>query len=153
MSELSGPTAPGPWEILSHVWQLTTSLMDEAAPALEALGVHPKALFLMAALEHHACPAQLARALNLPPPTVTYIVKALEAKGYVNRRPVPADLRKFRIALTPRGREALSMGQRKVAEVFAARLGRLSAEEVAALDRSLARLTPAQSPPQRGSKP
>lgn len=66
---------------------------------------------------------------------------------------MPADLRKFRIALTPRGREALSMGQRKVAEVFAARLGRLSAEEVAALDRSLARLTPAQSPPQRGSKP
>ena len=151
MSEPSGPTAPGPWEILSHVWQLTTSLMDEAAPALEALGVHPKALFLMAALEHHACPAQLARALTLPPPTVTYIVKALEAKGYVVRRPVPADLRKFRITLTPRGREALSMGRQKIAEAFAGRLGRLSPEEVAALDRSLARLAPAEPISDRGS--
>ena len=44
------------------------------------------------------------------------------------------------------------MGRQKIAEAFAGRLGRLSPEEVAALDRSLARLAPAEPISDRGSK-
>ena len=47
------------------------SVMDDSEPDLEALGLTPKAFFLLAAVEEHPFPAELARRMHLPPPTVT----------------------------------------------------------------------------------
>ena len=132
-----GPDACG---ILANLWQLIQSVMDDSEADLEALGLSPKAFFLLAAVEEHPFPAELARRMHLPPPTVTYMVKQLEARGFLERRPEPGDLRKFRLVQTDAGREALSRGREALSVVLCGRLRRLDQEEIVAFDRIVKRL-------------
>ena len=133
-----GPDACG---ILANLWQLIQSVMDDSEPDLEALGLSPKAFFLLAAVEEHPFPAELARRMHLPPPTVTYMVKQLEARGFLERRAEPGDLRKFRLVQTDAGEEALSRGREALERrPRARRLRRLDPEEVVAFDRIVKRL-------------
>jgi DNA-binding MarR family transcriptional regulator len=127
-----GPDSSG---ILANLWQLIQSVMDESEPDLEVLGLSPKAFFLLAAVEHHPFPAELARRMCLPPPTVTYMVKQLEGKGLLERRAEPGDLRKFRLHQTDAGREALGRGQDALSGVLSERLRRLDRQEIVAFDR------------------
>ena len=126
--------------ILANLWRLIQSVMDESEPALEALGLSPKAFFLLEAVGDHPFPAELARRMHLPPPTVTYLVKQLEARGFLERRAEAGDLRKFRLVPTPAGKEALARGGSALGEVFGERLRRLSTAEVASFDRIVSRL-------------
>src|SRR4051795_3704279 len=123
-----GPDASG---ILANLWQLVQSVMDDSERDLEALGLSPKAFFLLAAVEEHPFPAALARRMHLPPPTVTYLVKQLEAKGFLERRAEPGDLRKFRLVQTALGSDALCRGREALSLPMAERLRRLSPKEVA----------------------
>ena len=132
-----GPDACG---ILANLWQLIQSVMDDSEADLEALGLSPKAFFLLAAVEEHPFPAELARRMHLPPPTVTYMVKQLEARGFLVRRPEPGDLRKFRLVQTAAGLEALARGQAALGAVLSGRLRRLDEGEVAAFGRIMGRL-------------
>ena len=132
-----GPDACG---ILANLWQLIQSVMDDSEADLEALGLSPKAFFLLAAVEESPFPAELARRMHLPPPTVTYMVKQLEARGFLERRPEPGDLRKFRLVQTDTGREALSRGREALSVVLCGRLRRLDQEEIVAFDRIVKRL-------------
>ena len=126
--EKGGPDACG---ILANLWQLIQSVMDDSEPALEALGLSPKAFFLLEAVEEHPFPAELARRMHLPPPTVTYLVKQLEAKGFLERRAEPGDLRKFRLVQTAAGKEALARGAGGArSRSSSERLRRLDPEEV-----------------------
>src|SRR3954453_9295360 len=100
-----GPDACG---ILANLWQLIQSVMDDSEADLEALGLSAKAFFLLAAVAEHPFPAELARRMHLPPPTVTYMVKQLESKGFLERQSEPGDLRKFRLVQTDTGRAALT---------------------------------------------
>jgi DNA-binding MarR family transcriptional regulator len=136
-SEKGGPDACG---ILANLWQLIQSVMDDSEPDLEALGLSPKAFFLLAAVEDHPFPAELARRMHLPPPTVTYLVKQLEEKGFLERRAEPGDLRKFRLVQTDAGREALGRGREALGLVLGERLRRLDREDVVAFDRIVERL-------------
>jgi DNA-binding MarR family transcriptional regulator len=126
--------------ILANLWQLMQSVMDDSEPDLAALGLSPKALFLLAAVEHHPVPAELARRMHLPPPTVTYMVKQLEGKGLLKRRAEPGDLRKFRLLQTDAGREALGRGQDALSGVLSERLRRLDLQEIVVFDRMVKRL-------------
>jgi DNA-binding MarR family transcriptional regulator len=132
-----GPDVCG---ILANLWQLIQSVMDDSEPDLEALGLSAKAFFLLAAVEDHPFPAELARRMHLPPPTVTYLVKQLESKGFVERRNEPGDLRRFRLAQTDLGRKALRRGQKALTGVLGERLRRLDLEDVVAFDRIVKRL-------------
>src|SRR4051794_9615398 len=123
-----GPDACG---ILANLWQLVQSVMDDSEADLEALGLSPKAFFLLAAVEGHPFPAELARRMHLPPPTVTYMVKQLEARGFVERRTEAGDLRKFRLIQTTAGKEAIRRGGAAPGGVFHQRLRRLPPREAA----------------------
>lgn len=125
---------------LAHLWQLIQSVLDDSEPALAALGLSPKAFFLLEAVGDHPFPAELARRMHLPPPTVTYLVKQLEAKGFLERRAEAGDLRKFRLIQTPAGKEALRQGREALGGVFDERLRRLAPGEATAFDRTVGRL-------------
>jgi DNA-binding MarR family transcriptional regulator len=127
-------------DILANLWRLVESVMDDSAPALEALGLSPKAFFLLEAVGEHPFPAELARRMHLPPPTVTYLVKQLESKGYLERRAEPGDLRKFRLVRTAAGDRAIKQGRDSLANVFGERLKRVDPGDVAAFDITVRRL-------------
>jgi DNA-binding MarR family transcriptional regulator len=146
-SEESGPDASG---ILAELWRLIQSVMDDSEPALEALGLSPKAFFLLEAVEGHPFPAQLARRMHLPPPTVTYLIKQLESGGLLERRAEPGDLRKFRLVITDAGRTALHRGQQALGDVLRERLRRLDRPDIVAFDRIVRRVA---GPPGGGDRP
>jgi DNA-binding MarR family transcriptional regulator len=127
-------------DILANLWRLVESVMDDSAPALEALGLSPKAFFLLEAVGEHPFHAELARRMHLPPPTVTYLVKQLESKGYLERRAEPGDLRKFRLVRTAAGDRAIKQGRDSLANVFGERLKRVDPGDVAAFDITVRRL-------------
>ena len=97
---------------MANLWQLMQSVLDDAEPGMEALGLSPKAFFLLTNIEEHPFPAEIARRMHLPPPTVTYLIKQLEDKGLVERRAEPGDLRKYRLVPTAAGRRATRPGSR-----------------------------------------
>ena len=140
MSSSSKKSGPDACDILANLWQLIQSVMDDSEPELEALGLSPKAFFMLAAVEDHPFPAELARKMYLPPPTVTYMVKQLEEKGFLERRVEPGDLRKFRLVQTVAGREALSQGSEVLGRVLDQRLKRLDRDEIVSFDRLVKRL-------------
>jgi len=117
------------------------SVMDDSAPALEGLGLSIKSFSLLASVEEVPFPAELARIMHLPPPTVTYLVKQLESLGLIERRAEPGDLRKFRLVLTAAGEKTIGKGREAIGSVVRERLSRISPKDVAVLDRIVSALT------------
>src|ERR1700733_2872191 len=131
MSERSGKSMPviDAAKIWSLNYRVLLSVISCAEADICALGLESKELFLLAEIDEHPYPAELATTLNMPKATVTAYLKRLEAAGFVRREIDPADLRRHRMLLTPQGRR-----------VGADRLSLLSGE----FDKRLARLTAAQ---------
>lgn len=101
-------------------------LFDEVEPELSKLDLEPKSFFLLGVLEENPYPAQMAKALCLPNPTITFLLKRLEKREYVKRSNVPGDLRKFKFTLTAAGRKALLKGQTILGSSLDSMLGKLS---------------------------
>ena len=121
----------------ARVWalnyRLLTSVIHAATPDVAALGLEVKELFILAEVEEHPYPAELAGALSMPKPTITVYVKRLEAAGLLRREIDRADLRRHRLALTPAGRKAAAQGRTLLSSAFSERLGRRCAAEQATL--------------------
>ncbi|WP_156686813.1 MarR family winged helix-turn-helix transcriptional regulator [Mycobacterium sp. Marseille-P9652] len=128
----------------AKVWSLNyrvlLSVISCAESRICALGVETKELLLLAEIDEHAYPAELAVALSMPKPTVTAYVKRLEAAGFVRREIDPADLRRHRLLLTPAGREVKADGLALLAEEFNKRLSRLTAAQQKELKSLLERI-------------
>ncbi len=123
-------------------YRLIVSVIDGVAPKLAALGLESaKALFLLAEVDEHPFPAELAAALLMPKPTVTVSVKRLEADGFLRREIDRSDLRRHRLLLTPAGRKVMQRGMAILSSAFAARLARLGAAEQAALHALLSKMS------------
>ena len=122
-----------PAKLWSLNYRLLMSVISSVAPEIVALGLETKELFILAELDEHPYPAELADTLCMPKPSVTANLKRLEAAGLLGREIDPADLRRHRLALTPDGRKAMSRGLALLSDAFGARLGRLSAAQQAAL--------------------
>ncbi|WP_224032493.1 MarR family winged helix-turn-helix transcriptional regulator [Paraburkholderia caribensis] len=121
-------------------YRLITSVIGGVAPTLADLGLEVKELFMLAEIDEHPHPAELAGACLMPKPTVTLYVKRLEAAGYLKRELDSADLRRHRLTLTADGRKAMMRGMAMLATAFGERLDRLNAAEQQALHRLLERL-------------
>jgi DNA-binding MarR family transcriptional regulator len=121
--------------------QLSTETLNAAAPEIEALGLEPKAFFVLDGIAEQPFPAGLARHLSMPKPTMTAYLKTLEAAGLVTRAIDTEDMRRHRIELTARGIEVLTAARASLARYYGARLDRLSAKDAAEFARLLSALT------------
>src|SRR5262245_33260715 len=77
-----------------------------AATLLAPLGLHPgqEALLLELARTGPRIQAQLSDALGCEPPSVTLMVRKLEATGHLRRTPAPTDKRASVVELTAAGK-------------------------------------------------
>jgi len=122
-------------------YRLLMAVITGVAADVAALGLETKELFVLAEIDAHPYPAELATVLGMPKPTVTVYVKRLEAAGFLRREIDPADLRRHRLLVTPAGRKAMSRGLALLSACFAARLERLSAAERITFQSLLEKLT------------
>jgi DNA-binding MarR family transcriptional regulator len=129
----------------ARIWSLNYRLLmwviTSVAPDIAALGLETKELFVLAEVDEHPYPAELAATLCMAKPTVTVNVKRLEAAGFLRREIDAADLRRHRLILTPSGRKAMTRGLELLSQAFGARLDRLSAAQQKELRTLLEKLS------------
>src|ERR1700750_3508939 len=90
-------------KIWSLNYRVLLSVISCAEDEICSLGLDSKELFLLAEIDEHPYPAELAATLSMPKATVTLYLKRLEAAGFVHRRIDPADLRRHLLQTTPAG--------------------------------------------------
>jgi MarR family transcriptional regulator, temperature-dependent positive regulator of motility len=113
-------------KIWSLNYRVLLSVISSVETDITALGLESKELFLLAEIDEHPYPAELASTMSMPKATVTVYLKRLEAAGFVRREIDPADLRRHRLELTPAGRKATKGGLALLSDAFAKRLQRLT---------------------------
>jgi len=119
-----------PLDHAAKIWSLNyrvlLSVISSVEADITALGLDSKELFLLAEIDEHPYPAELAATMSMPKATVTLYLKRLEAAGFVHRQIDPADLRRHRLQLTPAGRQATKDGLALLSDAFGKRLERLT---------------------------
>ena len=113
-------------KIWSLNYQVLLSVISSVEADITALGLDSKELFLLAEIDEHPYPAELAATMSMPKATVTVYLKRLEAAGFVRREIDPADLRRHRLQLTPAGRQSTKDGLALLSDAFGKRLERLT---------------------------
>jgi MarR family transcriptional regulator, temperature-dependent positive regulator of motility len=113
-------------KIWSLNYRVLMSVIATAEAGITALGLDSKELFVLAEIDDHPYPAEVAATMSMPKATVTVYLKRLEAAGFVRREIDPADLRRHRLQLTPAGRRAARDGMALLSDAFGERLDRLT---------------------------
>lgn len=134
-------SAVDPARIWSLNYRVLLSVIADAEAGICALGVESKELFVLAEIDEHPYPAELATTLNMPKATVTAYLKRLEAAGFVRREIDPADLRRHRLLLTRAGRKVAAAGLALLSAEFDKRLERLTAAQQKELTKLLERIS------------
>ncbi|OBI85629.1 MarR family winged helix-turn-helix transcriptional regulator [Mycobacterium sp. 1245805.9] len=128
----------------AKMWSLNYRVLQAVISCTQAdicaLGLETKELFLLAEIDEHPYPAELATTLSMPKATVTAYLKRLEAAGFVRREIDPTDLRRHRLLLTPAGRQTAANGLALLSAEFDKRLGRLTAAQQRELKGLLERI-------------
>jgi DNA-binding MarR family transcriptional regulator len=127
-------------KIWSLNYRLLMSVITGIAPDITELGLETKELFVLAEVDVHPHPAELAGVLSMPKPTVTMYVKRLEAAGFLRREIDGTDLRRHRLILTPEGRKTMARGLALLSKAFGARLARLTSAQQSELATLLEKL-------------
>jgi DNA-binding MarR family transcriptional regulator len=127
-------------KIWSLNYQLLLSVIATVETDITALGLDSKELFLLAEIDDHPYPAELASTMSMPKATVTVYLKRLEAAGFLRREIDPADLRRHRLQLTPAGRRASKGGLALLSDAFGKRLERLTRAQQKELKNLLERI-------------
>ena len=129
----------------AKVWSLNYRVLLSVVSCAEAdicaLGLESKELFVLAEIDEHPYPAELAASLSMPKATVTLYLKRLEAAGFVKREIDPSDLRRHRLLLTAAGRRAAVDGLALLSDEFNKRLGRLTAAQQKELKNLLEKIS------------
>ena len=134
-----------PWELLLRNVNVLHSVLEKAEPELASLELDAKRLFILCTVEANPFPADLAHALSLPKPSITFLVKRLEESGYLRRQGEKGDLRRYRLTITPAGIKARDKGAEVVNGIFDACLSSLNAADQVTLCRIVDQLQPRTS--------
>jgi len=99
------------------LWRLDHALQLASKGMERSLGVTgPQRLVLRILVKRPGLPAGfLARLLHVHPSTLTGVLKRLDRKGLIVRRPDPGDARRLRLDVTRKGR-SLARGTRRTVE-------------------------------------
>ena len=146
----SGNSNMRPWELLLRNANVLQSVLEKAEPELSLLELDARRLFILCMVEANAFPADLARVLSMPKPSMTFLIKKLEESGYLRRQGEKGDLRRYRLTITPAGIKARDKGAEAVNRIFGACLNSLSAADQATLSRILDQLQPRTSKTKQG---
>jgi DNA-binding MarR family transcriptional regulator len=121
-------------ELRTSVMRLARRLRRMRADTTLSLGQ----LAALGTIDRHGSmtPGGLAAHERVQPPSMTKIVKALEAAGYVTRSPHPTDGRQVVVTLTPTGSTLLKEDRRQREAWLAQRLRDLTPEERDLLHRA-----------------
>jgi DNA-binding MarR family transcriptional regulator len=130
--------------LIAQLGHLQRSLHTSATAILAPLALSPAALLALHHIAQQAHPSALAACLQMPRPTVSHLLRRLEAQGLVARAFDPADLRRSRLSLTGAGEELLADATRAIEVALARRLERLSPDEQDVLLHLLERLLAAE---------
>src|ERR1700726_147145 len=142
-----------PWELLLRNVNVIHAALERAEPELSLLELDTKRLFILSMVDAHPFPADLARVLSMPKPSMTFLIKKLEETGYLRRQGEKGDLRRYRLTITPAGIKARDKGAETVTGIFGAWLNSLSAADQATFSRIVDQLQPrASKTKQRGSE-
>jgi DNA-binding MarR family transcriptional regulator len=133
-------TALDNWELFRIHMQLYRAFMSEVDGKLHKLKLGVKDFFVFRALEFHKNPSDIAAYLILPRPTITFLIKRLEAQGYIRRKSVSGDLRKFEIVFTAKGRRAYKAALSVMTETFEAHVAHVGAAEMKTYAKVVKRL-------------
>lgn len=128
-------------KIWSLNYRLIMTVISRVAPELAELGLEVKELFVLAEVDEHPYPAELASTLCIPKPTVTVHVKRLESVGFLRREIDASDLRRHRLLLTPSGRKVMTRGLALLSGAFGEHLGRLTAAQQVELKSLLEKMS------------
>ena len=128
------------WAFLNHLQRLRLRMIAAVGPLLREQGLQASTLWLLTAVERHPHPTELCREMGLPAPTISRLLKGLEAEGYLVRETVPEDLRRYRFLLTPKGAAVQAEAHGLMEAAVGSMLLRLPLEDRADLDRILALL-------------
>ena len=139
-----------PWELLLRNVNVIHAALERAEPELSLLELDAKRLFILCMVDAHPFPADLARALSLPKPSMTFLIKKLEESGYLRRQGEKGDLRRYRLTITPSGIKARDKGADAVNGIFGVCLNSLSAADQATLSRIVDQLQPRTSKTKQG---
>ena len=139
-----------PWDLLLRNVNVLHSVLEAAEPELSLLEMDAKRLFILSMVDEHPFPADLARALSLPKPSMTFLIKKLEESGYLRRQGEKGDLRRYRLTITPAGIKARNKGAEAVNRIFGACLDSLTAADQEILARIVDQLQPRTSKTKRG---
>src|ERR1700704_1338030 len=113
-------------KIWSLNYQVLLAVISSVETDITALGLDSKELFLLAEIDDHPYPAELAATMSMPKATVTLYLKRLPAAGVVRREIDPGDLRRHRLTLTPAGRQVTTDGLALLSNAFNERVERLT---------------------------
>lgn len=147
MPKTSGPTPPSsptfmdpafmPWALVSEVYWMSWKLLERR---LYHLGVSASQARLLAALYYSDAPIKPSAAATLlfqETQSITGILHRIEARGWVQRTPDPADRRAVGITLTTEGRkltaEIVEISKGLYGELFASALTTADKRQVEAL--------------------
>lgn len=83
------------------------------------------------------CPADLAAAERIQPPSMTRILKSLQSAGLVRRTPHPTDGRQVLYAITPTARRILNTDRAQRDHWLSQRLATLTPQQRTTLDEAI----------------
>jgi DNA-binding MarR family transcriptional regulator len=128
-------------KIWSLNYRLLMSVITSVAPEITELGLETKELFVLAELDEHPHPAELAGVLSMPKPALRCTSSGSKPRAFCAAKSMQPICVANRLILTPEGRKTMTRGLALVSNAFALRLGRLTAAQQSELAALLEKLS------------